>query len=102
MFSSSSRTTSSSPRHNHQEGDNPKSWKTYKEEGKIHFQNARYEEALICYRKAIQQVQADEKNVPQVEHEILLSNSVACRLKIGGPEMAFVAVEEAKKVGVFD
>ena len=90
-----SKTTSATP------NDHPsnKSWKTYKEEGRTHYQNANYEEALISFQKAIQQAENNGAVVvPQVEHEILLSNSVACRLKIGGPEMDFVAVEEAKKV----
>jgi hypothetical protein len=32
------------------------------------------------------------------EHQILLSNVIACRLKIGGIDMAEKAVEEAKQV----
>ena len=105
-----STTTSSSSSFDDQSN---KSWKTHKEEGKVHYQNSNYEEALISFQKAIRQAGnrsssgggSDGGNgrggaVPQVEHEILLSNSVACRLKIGGPEMAFVAVEEAKKVSL--
>jgi hypothetical protein len=34
----------------------------------------------------------------QYEHQILLSNVIACRLKIGGNEMAQKAVEDAKQV----
>lgn len=34
----------------------------------------------------------------QHEHQILLSNVIACRLKIGGTDMAEKAVEEAKQV----
>ena len=34
------------------------------------------------------------------QHQILLSNVIACRLKIGGEEMANKAVEEAQQVRV--
>merc|ERR1719469_528073 len=39
---------------------------------------------------------ADSGMVPSSEREILLSNIVACRLKIGGKDMAAAAVEDAK------
>jgi hypothetical protein len=85
-----------------------KTWKFLKEEGKQQFKNGEYTEALVSFQKALKKIEDDPTGsqrrigilAPKVEREILLSNSVACRLKIGGPEMAYVAVEEAKKVSL--
>jgi hypothetical protein len=68
---------------------------SHKEEGKNYFRDEHYQESLTSYRAAL-------GNAPQAEKQILLSNIVACRLKIGGSAMAAAAVEEAKQVCVFD
>jgi hypothetical protein len=70
-----------------------RSWMQHKEEGKIRFQQESYQNALTSYRAAL-----NASNCPAAEQQILLSNIVACRLKIGGPAMAAAAVEEAKQV----
>ena len=74
----------------------PSSWMGHKDQGKRHFQNERYEDALASYRAGI----SPEYNCPRDERQIMLSNVVACRLKIGGSAMAAAAVEEAKQVSV--
>ena len=74
----------------------PSSWMGHKDQGKRHFQNERYEDALASYRAGI----SPEYNCPRDERQIMLSNIVACRLKIGGSAMAAAAVEEAKQVSV--
>jgi hypothetical protein len=68
------------------------SWFQHKEEGKVHFQNGEYSQALASYRAAL------SASCPESEKQVLLSNIVACRLKIGGPAMHAAAVEEAKQV----
>lgn len=67
------------------------SWIQHKEAAKGHFQNERYDQALSSYQAAV-------VNAPEAEKQILLSNCIACRLKIGGPAMAAAAVEESKRV----
>jgi len=67
------------------------SWIQHKEAGKKHFRQENYDQALSSYRSAV-------LNAPEAEKQILLSNIVACRLKIGGPAMAEAAVEESKQV----
>jgi Tfp pilus assembly protein PilF len=65
---------------------------SHKEDGKNFFRQENFEESLTSYRAAL-------LTAPETEKQILLSNIVACRLKIGGPAMAAAAVEEAKQVG---
>ena len=67
-----------------------KSWRELKNEGRDHFNNERYEEALSCYRTALA-----SNNCPQYDRQILLSNIVACRLHIGGTAQAEAALEDA-------
>ena len=92
-------------------------WKESKDEGKVAFTNQNYPEALNQYCKAIQQLTSSSNNSNinegnsssssrndsnhTEEHQILLSNVIACRLKIGGSEMINLAVEDAKKVSCF-
>ena len=78
---------------NNNENTEP-SWKKHKENGKHHFENGNYEEALASWNEALKV----EYEAPDSERQILLSNLVACRLKIGGNDMAEAAVEEAKQV----
>ncbi len=81
-------------------------WRETKDLGKAAFADERYNESLSHYITAIDQLLAEgeQDRVPNGsnhhinEHQILLSNVIACRLKIGGVDMAEKAVEEAKKV----
>ena len=67
-------------------------WISHKEDGKNFFHQEKYEEALTSYRAAL-------LTAPNTtEKQILLSNMVACRLKIGGSSMAAAAVDESKQV----
>ena len=67
------------------------SWLRLKEKGRYHFIDNEFEPALENYRLALQNCTiASEK-------QILLSNIVACRLKIGGETQAAAAVEDAKQ-----
>lgn len=67
-------------------------WMSHKQDGKNYFRQEKFEEALTSYRAAL-------LTAPDAaEKQILLSNIVACRLKIGGPAMSAAAVEEAKQV----
>lgn len=68
---------------------------SHKDDGKNYFRQENFQEALTSYRAAL-------LTAPETEKQILLSNIVACRLKIGGPVMAAAAVEEAKQVGKFE
>jgi Tfp pilus assembly protein PilF len=72
----------------------PSSWTGYKELGKGQFERGDYETALTSYSAAIN----PELNCPASERQIVLSNMVACRLKIGGPAHARAAVDNAKQV----
>ena len=93
-------------------------WKESKDEGKAAFTNQNYPEALSQYCKAIEQLTSSSSSSSNLnnnegssssrndnnhteEHQILLSNVIACRLKIGGSEMINLAVEDAKKVSCF-
>ena len=72
--------------------DESNKWMSHKEDGKNFFRQEKFEEALTSYRAAL--LTAPDAT----EKQILLSNIVACRLKIGGPAMSAAAVEEAKQV----
>lgn len=73
-----------------------------KDDGKRAFIESRFSDALGHYLTAINQIilTSSEGASASSEHQILLSNVVACRLKIGGSEMIEKAVEEAKKVRI--
>jgi hypothetical protein len=88
--SSSSSSLSSSPRGGGG-GGSTNGWMNHKEHGKKLFSQENYVGALTSYQAAL-------LVAPEPEKQILLSNIVACRLKIGGPAMAAAAVEDAKKV----
>eukprot|EP00546_Thalassionema_frauenfeldii_P009504 CAMPEP_0178907250 /NCGR_PEP_ID=MMETSP0786-20121207/7265_1 /TAXON_ID=186022 /ORGANISM="Thalassionema frauenfeldii, Strain CCMP 1798" /LENGTH=351 /DNA_ID=CAMNT_0020579025 /DNA_START=173 /DNA_END=1228 /DNA_ORIENTATION=- len=67
------------------------SWIQHKEQAKHHFRDNQYDQALKSYRASL------NASCPESEKQVILSNIVACRLKIGGPAMAAAAVEDAKK-----
>lgn len=68
----------------------------HKQQGSAHYQREHYEEALASFRAALN----PDFTVPcpRAEKQIILSNIVACRLKIGGLPQAEAAVEDAKQV----
>lgn len=82
------------------DGSSPTSWIALKEQGKHHYENARYEEALQSYRAALATASSTTTTtiVPNdQEQQLLLSNIVACRLQIGGSAQASAAVWDAKR-----
>jgi hypothetical protein len=94
-------------------------WKESKDAGQRAFAENNFYEALYHYSTAIDRLSSSSSSSSSDEdvrrrdegsrgggggrgasdHQVLLSNVVACRLKIGGSEMVEKAVEEAKKVG---
>ena len=77
-------------------------WRETKDAGKQAFSEGDYPEALSLYSDAVDQLLASSENGNHVsEHQILLSNVIACRLKIGGEDMVGKAVDEAKEVCLF-
>jgi hypothetical protein len=82
-----------------------------KDDGKRAFIENRFSDALGHYLTAIDEIlttssstegaSSSNSSSSNREHQILLSNVVACRLKIGGIDMIEKAVEEAKKVRFF-
>lgn len=83
---------------NNNNNTSPQSWQEFKEEGKQHFRNSNYTQALVSFQEALEIIEREEDQNSYVEErQTLLSNSVACRLKIGDTEMKIVAIEEAKK-----
>jgi len=69
------------------------SWRIYKEEGSSHFNEGHYEHALASYRAALH----PQYHIPNAEKQIILSNIVATRLKIGTKAMAEAAITDAKQ-----
>ncbi len=95
------------------------SWRESKDAGRRAFLEREYSQALFNYSEAIDQLlvsspspasaeeeprhhhgdsHGGQRHLFKNEHQILLSNVIACRLKIGGKDMAEKAVEEAKLV----
>lgn len=72
--------------------DAPRTWMGLKEQGKQHFERGDYEQALASYRAAL----SPEFHIPNQEKQLILSNTVACRLKIGGQAQARAAVQDAQ------
>ena len=70
------------------------SWVALKDQGRVAFERGDYEMALSKYGAALQ----PEKECPAPEQQLILSNIVAARLKLGGPAQAEAAVAAAKKV----
>jgi tetratricopeptide (TPR) repeat protein len=72
----------------------PSSWVGWKDRGKVLFHSGNFEGALNAYTQA----RRPEFRCPVSEQQILWSNIVACRLKIGGSRaQAEAAVEAAKQ-----
>jgi tetratricopeptide (TPR) repeat protein len=67
------------------------SWLSHKNRGKELYEGQQYAEALREYQAALDPV----LEAPRQEQQIILSNIVACRLKIG--DSAELAVQEAKQ-----
>ena len=76
-------------------------WTELKDAGKIAFAQGNFDLALSSYLSALEELTSEERrdgSDKSNDKQILLSNVVACRLKIGGEDMATQAVEEAKQV----
>eukprot|EP00592_Proboscia_alata_P002649 CAMPEP_0194368994 /NCGR_PEP_ID=MMETSP0174-20130528/17249_1 /TAXON_ID=216777 /ORGANISM="Proboscia alata, Strain PI-D3" /LENGTH=422 /DNA_ID=CAMNT_0039145661 /DNA_START=1 /DNA_END=1265 /DNA_ORIENTATION=+ len=71
---------------------NSTDWHTLKEEGRVHYSAGNYELALTSYRNAL-----GGGNCPEYERQILLSNAVACRLKLGGMAQWEAALVDARQ-----
>jgi tetratricopeptide (TPR) repeat protein len=69
------------------------SWPQHKQQGRVYYESGQYEEALASYRAALN----PEYECPATEAQILRSNVVACRLKLGGVAQAAAAVQDAKQ-----
>jgi tetratricopeptide (TPR) repeat protein len=69
------------------------SWMHHKEQGRVYYVDGQYDEALASYRAALNPV----LECPATEAQILRSNVVACRLKLGGVAQAAAAVQDAKQ-----
>ena len=67
-------------------------WKENYQDGREFYNDQDYENALSCYHAALISSQPPP---PESEKPILLSNSVACRLQIGGNDQYEAALAEA-------
>mmetsp|Transcript_38770 Transcript_38770/g.71381 ORF Transcript_38770/g.71381 Transcript_38770/m.71381 type:complete len:99 (-) Transcript_38770:14-310(-) len=92
-------------------------WSDTKDAGRQAVADGKYPEALALYSQAIDQLVTSEEGSNDDnrtngrrgsrsrsgghtnERQILLSNVVACRLKIGGEDMVAKAVDDAKQLG---
>lgn len=70
----------------------PTCWTGFKDLARRQYEAGEYEAALSSYTSAIH----PDLHCPASEQQILLSNLVACRLKMGGPAQARAAVDNAK------
>ena len=73
-------------------------WRDLKDQGRESFGRADYNEALRLYLESIDQLTSQSDARTNDEHQVLLSNVVACRLKLGGQAQVEKAVEDAQKV----
>jgi len=71
----------------------PSSWAGFKDLARRQYERGDYDSALTSYTAALN----PDLHCPPSEQQIILSNLVACRLKIGGAAQARAAVENAKK-----
>jgi len=71
----------------------PSSWIGHRDQAKQYYERGDYEAALTSFMTAL----SPEYECPAAERQILLSNLVACRLKVGGAAQARAAVENAKQ-----
>jgi tetratricopeptide (TPR) repeat protein len=69
----------------------PSNWMGWKELGKRAYDAGDYEEALNCYKTAIQ----TEYECPAMDRQVLLSNMVACRLKLASSTSSVAAAAQA-------
>lgn len=89
------------------------SWRGWKERGKQAYLNGDYASALQNYSQALQRqnnilnnmLNGDNNNFlppSKLDRQVLLSNMVACRLKLGGAPQAEAAVTNAQKCIAID
>lgn len=80
------------------------SWTDESNLGASLYSSERYPEALVQYTNALTALSNDEAVVAEQEkkkqRQILLSNVIACRLKIGGEDMIERALVEAREVSL--
>lgn len=74
-----------------------RTWQQLKEEGRSYYNANQFEAALTSFRRA-SAMNASSAPPPQYERQIILSNIVACRLKIGGRAQTEAALEDARQV----
>lgn len=70
------------------------SWQWHVNKGRRHFNQNEFSSALEAYKEASR---IAEDHAPRFERSTILSNIVACRLKIGDTENLSIAVDEAKE-----
>lgn len=79
-------------------------WSNDSDLGATSFSSQNYHEALRHYSNALEKLHIGESSSGgdsterKKQHQILLSNVIACRLKIGGDEMISRSIGEAKEV----
>lgn len=71
-------------------------WKQLKTEGRDHYNNKNYVEALGKFREALMILTNSNLN-NNTEKQLLLSNIVACRLNIGGDSQNSAALLDAER-----
>eukprot|EP00574_Skeletonema_japonicum_P006290 CAMPEP_0201727644 /NCGR_PEP_ID=MMETSP0593-20130828/13144_1 /ASSEMBLY_ACC=CAM_ASM_000672 /TAXON_ID=267983 /ORGANISM="Skeletonema japonicum, Strain CCMP2506" /LENGTH=418 /DNA_ID=CAMNT_0048219525 /DNA_START=64 /DNA_END=1318 /DNA_ORIENTATION=- len=80
-------------------------WTEFKDTGMVAFSQGDFDVALSSYQTALEELTSAERRdgfERSNDKQKLLSNVVACRLKIGGEEMATRAIEEAKQCVALD
>lgn len=87
--------------------NHPTTWREWKTRAAKQFQDGNYDAALYSYTQALRPDLNNNSNgsssssssisISSSDRQILLSNIVACRLKIGGRTQAAAAVETAKQ-----
>lgn len=83
------------------------SWQLHQDEAKISFHHGNFFQAFSSYQQALnllsrrtslgEEETEQEKELQQRDKSILLSNIVACRLKMGGSDNLAAALEEAQQ-----
>ena len=73
--------------------DSPTSWSGFKDLARRQYEQGNYEDAVTSYTAALN----PELRCPASEQQILLSNLIACRLKIGGAAQARAALDNSKQ-----
>lgn len=85
--------------------NNTKTWQSYKEDGKKYYnEEQNYQKALECYEAALKVGQSSIISI--VDQQIILSNTIACRLKLANAhrdiEQAYAARDDAKRCITLD